>query len=85
MSKQRHLQISCNNEVHDNQQENPQDVLINQDIPIEQDIIEFIPQMSKRQRKEISFANDLHAYLVEGSKNDIHSSVPYYLAWKEPR
>ena len=46
-----------------------------QDIPLEQ---EDIPR-SKRHRKAKTYGPDFHVYLVEGTYNDVHSSVPYFL------
>ena len=40
---------------------------------------EDIPKRNKRQRKAKTYGPDLHVYLVEGTRNDIHSSVPYLL------
>ena len=37
----------------------------------------LIPRRSKRQRKAKSFGPDFDVYLVEGTRNEISSSVPY--------
>ena len=37
-----------------------------------------IPRRSKRQTKK-TYGPDFHVYLVEGTRNDIHSSIPYLL------
>ena len=47
-----------------------------QDTPLDE---ENIPKRSKRQRKAKTYGPDFHVYLVEGTINDVHSSVPYLL------
>ena len=63
------------------QQENPHEndvdenkQIVLQDTPLDE---KDIPRRSKRQRKAKIYGPDFHVYLVDGTRNDFHSSVPY--------
>ena len=85
IGRQRNLQISTddNVEFENIRQENPQEddvdenhqQIVLQDTSMDEDI----PRRSKKQRKAKSYDLDFHVYLVEGTTNDNHSSVPYLL------
>ena len=83
--RQRNLHISTdeNVELENVQQENPQenDVDNDQQIVLQYVLLEQedIPRRSKIHRKAKFFGLDFHVYLVEGTRNDIHSGVPYFL------
>ena len=79
LSRQRNLQISMNVNVDDNQQGWLLDVLDENQQLDEQQNVDPIPKWSKRQRKAKSFGLDFEVYLVEGTRNEIHSSVPNLL------
>ena len=58
---------------HEDVDENQQIVL--QDTPLDEEDI----SRSKRHRKVKTYGPDFHVYLVEGTRNDVHSSVPNLL------
>ena len=65
-------------EIDDNQQGSPLDV--NENLQLhEKQGIDSIPRRKKRQRKTKSFGPDFEVYFVEGTRNNIFSSVPYLL------
>ena len=90
IGRQRNLHISTNDNVEfeNVQQENPQEddvdenqQIILQDTPMDE---EDIPRRSKQQRKEKTFGLDFHVYLVEGTRNDIHSSSIFTKCGRRP-
>ena len=65
-------------DVDDCQQGSPLGVDENLQLDEQQDV-DPSPRRSKRQWKAKSFGLDFKEYLVKGTRNGIHSSVPYLL------
>ena len=78
LSKQRNLHISTNVDVEDSQQGLPLDIDENLQLDEQQDV-DPIHRRSKRQRQAKSIGLDSEVYLVEDTRNKIHSIVPYLL------
>ena len=76
MSRQINLQVCTNEDVDNNQQGLPLDVNENLQLD-EQQVVGLIPKRSKRQRKAKSFGPDFNLYLIEGTRSEISSNVPY--------
>ena len=75
MSRQKHLQISTEESVDNDQHETPLDTE-NQQVD-EEENVECIHKRSKRQRKAKSFGWDFYVYLFDGTRDKISSSVPF--------